>query len=562
MPPSPPSAPANSSPRPSLDSFDSGIHEFDSSSALILVPEHNEHDDIDGEDPAAFDFINSSDEDELPNGESQDNLSERATSGPYSSVPALSSLSVFLYLLSPLLKLGALLSPSVGERGLKIALPTLLFFASLCALTRQIWYMLARYVRRADMEEIILQAFARKAGRGREGERKRRWIRRLVLLSTGTLRVLLIALYLRSSTDAITPLFPHRILAPVPLRVIVTLVLAAIVLPLSVPPTASLGSTSVVWASWMSVAAFTAWVAGTAYAHARGISQTPSKDSEAEGSIGILWQGLSKYTIDPAQSLSLILAGAVGIISFTFATSSTLPLYSALRASSDGFGGPKPRRSRSFKLYSFGSIVLAIALILPPVVFSSVAAAPFRTEISQDPSPEARTPIAFKCFMGFFSSTTLALGIPSVLVTAPTFSLPLSMRRYVNHLLVSRVILFAVSLGIALLPAALVRLASDILMVLAFLGTFTIPALLHIVIHNFRRPLSIVMPPTTPRPGSSPSFHQSDSHTDELLQRKERTLQRRRFTRRVLWDIGVWVLLLPVGGGGLVWAAGRAARQW
>lgn len=204
MSPSTPSAPEHFSPRPSIDSldFEAGIHEVDSSSALILVPDHSDHDEINGEDPAAFDFVTSSDEDESPDGESQDNLFERGSAGSYSSVPALSSLSVFLYLLSPLLKLGALLSPSAGVQGLKISLPALFLFACLCALTRQIWYMLARYVRRADMEEIVLQAFARGAGRGRDGERKRRWIRRLVHLCTGTLRVLLIALYLRGMSTS------------------------------------------------------------------------------------------------------------------------------------------------------------------------------------------------------------------------------------------------------------------------------------------------------------------------------------------------------------------------
>lgn len=86
-------------------------------------------------------------------------------------------------------------------------------------------------------------------------------------------------------------------------------------------------------------------------------------------------------------------------------------------------------------------------------------------------------------------------------------------------------------------------------------------AFLHIVIHNFRRPLSIVLPGTPGMP-SHPGMHRSDSYNDELLQRKERTLQRRRFARRILWDIGVWTLLIPVSGGGLVWAAGRVAAQW
>ena len=86
-------------------------------------------------------------------------------------------------------------------------------------------------------------------------------------------------------------------------------------------------------------------------------------------------------------------------------------------------------------------------------------------------------------------------------------------------------------------------------------------ALVHIVLHNFRRPLSIVMP-TTPAAPSHPSLGRSESYDDELLQRKERTLQRRRFARRVLWDVGVWTLLLPVSGGGLVWAGGRVLGRW
>lgn len=80
-------------------------------------------------------------------------------------------------------------------------------------------------------------------------------------------------------------------------------------------------------------------------------------------------------------------------------------------------------------------------------------------------------------------------------------------------------------------------------------------------IHNFRRPLSIVIPPATPNP-NAPRLEPSDSRHDELLQRKERTLQRRRLGRRLIWDVGVWVLLVPVGGGGVAWAAGRMAGRW
>ena len=166
---------------------------------------------------------------------------------------------------------------------------------------------------------------------------------------------------------------------------------------------------------------------------------------------------------------------------------------------------------------------------------------------------------------------------------------------------------------------------SDVVMVVAFFSTYVLPgasisllpycriyeirttelticvcyvAAIHIIMHNFRRPLSIVIPPSAPvtpnpaaymsHPHPHPNIHSANSHLatspysassnlsvpsptsalssssrdDELLQRKERTLQRRRLTRRIVWDIGGWVLLLPVGGGGLGWAAGRIAGKW
>jgi len=84
--------------------------------------------------------------------------------------------------------------------------------------------------------------------------------------------------------------------------------------------------------------------------------------------------------------------------------------------------------------------------------------------------------------------------------------------------------------------------------------------MIHITLHNIRRPLSIILPPQTQSAqnlaGPSPTLN------DPLLQRKERLLQRRRLYRRLIWDIGAWVLLITVGGGGLVWAGGRLADKW
>jgi hypothetical protein len=63
------------------------------------------------------------------------------------------------------------------------------------------------------------------------------------------------------------------------------------------------------------------------------------------------------------------------------------------------------------------------------------------------------------------------------------------------------------------------------------------------------------MLPTTP---SSPAVNNSnggasgsgglsaggvDNRADELLQRKERALQRKQFRKRIVWDLGVWVQL-------------------
>lgn len=309
------SIPEIARPSTSADSFSSGrrspsINEFDSSAALIVVP-GNEQDDLDAEDPTAFEFLSSSDDDS-PDGELDDD-DRLGRTARYSSGPALSSLTVFVYLLSPLLKLGALLSSSAGiaQFPLRLSLPALFFFASLCAFTRQIWYMLARYVKRADMEEIVLQTFARGVGRGREGERKRRSIQLVVRSSTGLVRVLLIAVYLRgmcfrcccakcfeshrtiAAADYILPLLPAQVLHIVASRVMVTLGFALVVSPLCVPSSASLGAATVLWATWISVATYVIWVAGAAYAHAKAISIPSQVETGEEGSLGALWQGLS-----------------------------------------------------------------------------------------------------------------------------------------------------------------------------------------------------------------------------------------------------------------------------
>lgn len=181
----------SSSPRSSSSSDDSGrsspVQGFDSSAALILVP--------DSDDPAASTPFGISSDDEYDSDEDSDGVDRMQAS----AFPPLSSITVFLYLLSPFLKLGAILLPH-ASLPLKVAAPALLFFAALAVFTRHIWYMLARYVRRADMEEIVLETFAR----DRRKEGRRFALRQLVRLVSGLFRILLAVVYVRGEYRGIS----------------------------------------------------------------------------------------------------------------------------------------------------------------------------------------------------------------------------------------------------------------------------------------------------------------------------------------------------------------------
>lgn len=149
----------------------------ESTAALVLI-----HDPEDSESPFEF-----SDEDE-----DYEPLDAQHRSA--SSVPALSPSTVFVYLLAPYLSLGALILPGTVVP-LKYGLGALILFAVLSAFVRQIWYMLARYMRNLSMEEVIVDALAR--GRGKENRRS--VLRGLIRLGTGFLRVVLAAMYLRGT---------------------------------------------------------------------------------------------------------------------------------------------------------------------------------------------------------------------------------------------------------------------------------------------------------------------------------------------------------------------------
>lgn len=124
---------------------------LESSAALILLH--------DSEESNTFDFTDDEDSD-------RDELSSPMFDMRKSTIfPPLSPSLVFLYLLAPLLKLGALDLPN-SRLPLNYSLLALFTCALASLYARQTWFMLARYMRKADLTEVVLDTFAR--GRGKE----------------------------------------------------------------------------------------------------------------------------------------------------------------------------------------------------------------------------------------------------------------------------------------------------------------------------------------------------------------------------------------------------------
>jgi hypothetical protein len=79
---------------------------------------------------------------------------------------------------------------------LKYGLSSLLISAVLAVVARHLLYLLARYLRKADLEDVVSSTFVSTKKRGRRGERRRDFFRFLVRFGTAALRVLLAVTYL------------------------------------------------------------------------------------------------------------------------------------------------------------------------------------------------------------------------------------------------------------------------------------------------------------------------------------------------------------------------------
>jgi hypothetical protein len=165
---------------------------LDSSAPLLLVhDDDDDDDDRDVERPLTLDF-SSSDED---NDDLDDSLSPLYQINGKLSIPPLPPFTIFMYLLSPYLKLGALLLPYY-QLPLKYGLSALLISALLAVVARHLLYLLARYLRKADLEDVVSHTFVSTKKRGRRGERRRDFSKVLVRFGTAALRIFLAVVYL------------------------------------------------------------------------------------------------------------------------------------------------------------------------------------------------------------------------------------------------------------------------------------------------------------------------------------------------------------------------------
>ncbi|KIJ17817.1 hypothetical protein PAXINDRAFT_98013 [Paxillus involutus ATCC 200175] len=466
---------------------------------LVLLPNTEDRDPYD-------EFASDDDVEDDPD-------SQLETSKP--TTPALPPSVVFLYLLSPYLRLGAVYIPD-GETPMKYGLISLVIAAFLSAFCRHIWFMLGRYLRKSTTQDILIHMV-----RGRRRGGKHALARYAIGIVLGSFRVLLAAMYLRDAVDCILPFIPQTIQLPLHSRLSISALLCLVVLFL-------ITAKAILFTTGVSLASYVAWMAAVSHAYAR--NELPPSPSWLQR--GTLWNEISSIT-------------------FACTTTFTVPLSASLVGGTSSTS-PANQRGRSFQLLSASSTALAVLLLLPLVV---IAASPHVETSATSPD----------ILISTLRAATLLLSVPSVILATPLLPLPSGIRRLTpvnSGLFLTTFVVGALSV----VPAPVMRIFNDVTLFLAVSGTFLLPALVHIIIHYFRRPLSIIVPhgqssvPTTPRfahaqlsPPPSP---------DPLLQRKEWLLQRNRLGKRILWDIGIWIVLMPICACTLVWAGGRVALQW
>jgi len=164
-------------------------------------------------------------------------------------------------------------------------------------------------------------------------------------------------------------------------------------------------------------------------------------------------------------------------MAFVFSSSWTLPLYASLR----GSGPPittKRRRRRSFRILIAVSVAIAIALVLPLCVFASSSNEPVSipTSLSSKVHQLEMQNTSKKgviALVSISSAANLILTIPAILITIPLASLPWAAHR--TSLTISKLLIYAVTVALSVLPRKAMVVLGDLLLVLSLLSTYVLP---------------------------------------------------------------------------------------
>ncbi|KAG6377127.1 hypothetical protein JVT61DRAFT_1178 [Boletus reticuloceps] len=259
----------------------SSLPATDSTSRLILLPNTDDDDSLE-------EYI-ANDEDH-----NEDNDPQPGANQLHSPLPPS---VVFLYLLSPYLRLGAIYASDIGNTSLTYGLTGLVVAAALSAFCRQIWFLLGRYLRKSSTEDMLIYIFARR----RRRVLKHGLARYTFTIISGLFKLLLAAMYLRGRfalyiyvslflmmlvKDSVRSALLLKIpeLTPSFSPLTISIPLSILVFVLSLPR--SLGSKTIVYTTGLSVASYLAWLVALSRSY-------PSLPNLSSFQRGVLWNEIS-----------------------------------------------------------------------------------------------------------------------------------------------------------------------------------------------------------------------------------------------------------------------------
>lgn len=337
----------------------------------------------------------------------------------------------------------------------------------------------------------------------------------------------------------------------------------------------TLRSKRVIASTSVSLVCYVLALALSTFLRAKGIAwPDPAETTEPRSLTFRIWESTCESAGRSARAAFLTHKSAA-IILFAFATPLILPLYAVLERPSTVHSERK-KNTQSFTAISCLWLALSMFLLVPLIfvspgslrstvsLFDRLYAALIHRQNPQAAEDLSFSPAVMQNWIVFLRAFGVVAAMPSIMSILPTpnsnaFGFPARSRR-----LAWRACFLIIITLLALSTQRVARFLLGGAMLLSLTGSYVLPCLLHIVHHFLRRPQAILVPAN----GSiytmySPNGASEDEGESEgLLQRKEHSLQRRRFVRRIVWDVAVWLVILPLGGASLGWAGGRMVGRW